>query len=529
MRVGHLVLVVDSNVPRSPGWWLHRMLLRVLEYKRQSRLTNLWDRMVGDPPLPDVAAGYREACQALLRKSRANFAELITSAVAERMVPIGIRTSSDGDETGDREAWRIWQRAGMAVTRADVHKLMLGLSEGYVIVGEVDPETGVPTITAEDPRQVWAETDPARPSRVIAAIKVCHNDIDNLDEAFLYLPADTISGQARVFVAVRDRALDAMLMGQTPADQRRQMAQLFTAGAWRWDDARGGADGQALNHPYVPVVPFVNEYMLGEFEPHLDLLDRITHTILQRMVITTLQAFRQRAVEGLPERYPAGHPNAGQEVDYTDVFSADPGALWQVPLGVKFWESGQVDLTPVLSSIKDDVQHLAVVTRTPFSMLSPEGANQSAEGATLQREGLVFKARDRIDRANLGWSRVMSLAFRVLGDERRADLNSLGLLWQSPELLSLTERSAAAAQASAAGMPWRSVMIHVMRLPPDDVDRMESERADDQALAQTFVQRQGVEVPSGVGARGAGSRRGRGSEPEVEPGPDGAEDEAEAA
>jgi hypothetical protein len=57
---------------------------------------------------------------------------------------------------------------------------------------------------------------------------------------------------------------------------------------------------------------------------------------------------------------------------------------------------GQVDLGPVRQAIRDDVQDLAAVTRTPLFYLTPDAANGSAEGASLAREGLVFKTEDRI-------------------------------------------------------------------------------------------------------------------------------------
>src|SRR5690606_39861328 len=71
----------------------------------------------------------------------------------------------------------------------------------------------------------------------------------------------------------------------------------------------------------LPVVPFTNPDNVGEFERHLDSLDRITEDILQRLTITAMQAFRQRAMEtgekGLPEYYPDDHPQfPGERINY---------------------------------------------------------------------------------------------------------------------------------------------------------------------------------------------------------------------
>jgi hypothetical protein len=208
---------------------------------------------------------------------------------------------------------------------------------------------------------------------------------------------------------------------------------------------------------------------------HLDHLDRINHMLLQRMVIATMQAFRQRAVRGnLPELDDAGNP-----IDYNDLFVADPGAMWQLPEGVEIWESGQVDLGPILQSVKDDVQQLAAVTFTPQHYLIPEASRSSgsAEGAQLSREGLVFKTEDRIARASIGWKQVMSLAFRLLGDDARADLNALEPIWAPAERLTLSERADAAIKAT--DVPWRAKMAELWGFDPEQIDRMEADRGAD--------------------------------------------------
>jgi hypothetical protein len=222
--------------------------------------------------------------------------------------------------------------------------------------------------------------------------------------------------------------------------------------------------------------------------------------ILQRMQIATVQAFRQRAVEGLPDVYPPGHALAGQQVDYTGIFTADPGALWQIPTGAKIWESGQVDLTPILSSVKDDVQHLAAVTRTPMHYFTPDAANGSAQGAQLMREGLVFKALDRMNRAGAGWRQVMSLMFRAANDEQRADLKQLQVMWASPERLSLAERASAGSQLQQV-VPQRGIWQDVLQVDPTTAERYDTWRLDDMILApqvaRAVVQKEakGTDIP----------------------------------
>lgn len=456
---------IDTSVPNSPGWWMQRLVTKLTDSGRQTRLELLDSWYTGEPPLPVGAENAREAYRAFQRLARTNFAELIVEAPRERMRPIGIRTSADGDETGDAEAWRIWQRAGLDVESAEVHRTKLALGNAFVIVGDVDPDTKVPVITAEDPRQVITEHDPVQQRRVLAALKMFEDDLERQQVVYVYLPG-------RVFVArSRPRGPASTSPGAIPLVPR------FNAANFDWDINLGGEDGQEIPPGLLPVYRFRNARGVGEFEPHIDLLGRINHMVLQRMMIATLQAFRQRAVKGLPLR-----DEAGNVINYDAVFSADPGALWQLPETAEMWESGQVDLAGILNSVRADVQYLAAVTRTPLHMLDPGAENQSAEGAALAREGLVFKTEDRIARANAGWSQVMSAAFRWMGDEVRADLDKLHLMWASPQRYSLTERYSAASQAKGI-VPTETIWTEVLGMSPDQVARAQSQRADEALLA----------------------------------------------
>jgi hypothetical protein len=205
--------------------------------------------------------------------------------------------------------------------------MMLAMSLAYVIVGK--DADGQVLVTAEDPRLVTAITDPANPYKVLAALKLFHDDVADDDVAYLYLP-----GRLMVAKKPRKRAPGS-------ADVR------FNPAAWSWDldilnDARrarqrgrvrcdrlAGRDRRRRqrHRRAVPVVPFVNEDGMAEFEPFIPQIDRINQQILQRMTIATIQAFKQRAFKGLPKT----DPDTGEVIDYDSIFVADPGAVWNIP------------------------------------------------------------------------------------------------------------------------------------------------------------------------------------------------------
>lgn len=457
------VAIPDVNRAGSPGWWLDRLFKGLQHRKRRDRLKDLHLRYHGQPPLPEAADGAQQIFYNFQKKARTNFAQLVVSAVSERMTVSGFKTANDGDETGDATAADLWMRAGLDVESNNTHDLMLNMSECFVVVGEYDDEIEAPIVTVEDPRYMISAADPLAPRRMIAALKVLHDPLVEQDQAYLFLPGRFFGPNQRAQVRV----------AVSPAKISGLESLAFSPESWTWSAELSGE----LSHSRMPVVRFLNKDQVGEYELHTDLLDRINHQTLQRMVIATMQAFRQRAVTGLPVV-----DENDREIDYSEVFTMDPAALWQLPETAKMWESGQVDLTPILSAVKDDVTHLAAVTKTPMYMLSPGGVNQSAEGASLVREGLVEKTDDRIDRTRNPWAQVMNLCFLQSGDTERAQLSKIQTIFQPAARLSFAERADAASKAQN-DIPRRSRLIHIWQFPPQVADQMMSEWEEEQLVA----------------------------------------------
>ena len=457
---------IDAEVPGEPGWWLHRLLNRLAgELPELELLHSYYEGTNGIPAHADKSV--RQAFKRLMAMSRTNFAELIVEAVRERMRPSGFRTGAAGDDLDDSEAWRIWQANSLDADSSLVDRFALSMRRGYVIVGAPNDDLGgAPLITPEDPRQVITESAPGRRRKTIAAVKLFRDDVNGVDVVYLYRPGIVFRAERSI-------------------PQGEQSTSLNATSGWEWVD--GGQNLPEGLDDVVPVVPFVLNPVdpcgVAEFEPHLSLLDRINYTVLSRLEIATLQAFKQRAVKGVPDK-----DEHGNDINYDDIFAADPAALWVLPEAAEIWESGQVDLGPIRQAVRDDVQDLAAVTRTPLYYLTPDSNNGSAEGASLAREGLIFKTTDRIAQASESWEQVMSLAFRFKGDEQRANRLDMEVLWTPPDRFSLAEKYDAASKATAAGVPWRSVMSSVLQFSPQEIERMEAERAQDLLLTASLTQ-----------------------------------------
>ena len=418
--------------------------------KEQAHFHTLEKYYDGDAPLPEGAEGQSRAYRRFQRKARLNLAQLSVAAVRERMTIGGFRTGASADENGDDVARRLWKANNLDVYSADLHNNFLKFGEAYAIVG-MPAGREYPLVTVEDPRQVHAVTSPEDPSQVLAAVKVFSENGSHY--AYFYYA-------------------DEILVYEKPSD-----TSAYDVDKWVFVE-----EASAVNPlGEVPVVKFTNADDKGEYEPFLDIIDRINHMILQRLIIATTAAFKQKWVRG---DFPT-HDQDGNEIDYNGLFEASPGAMWVLPPEAELGELDQSSMQDIINAVRADIQDFAAVTRTPMHYLSPDGANQSAEGAALAREGLVFKTEDRIARATVGWSKVMNLMFRWMGDEERANVLDLEPLWKPAERYSMSER--ADANTKFQDVPFRSRMKLVGQFSPAEVAEMEMERAGEALLAEALL------------------------------------------
>lgn len=451
----------------TPGEWMYRLAQQM--DVRRGRIERLRSYMDGNAPLPEGVDGCREAYQQFQRKSRTNFGELVVDAVAERMCVTGFQVG----DTDDQTAWAIWKRNRMAVKSFDVFRDMLGLSAGYLMLS-ASPRGVV--ITQERPEQAITESDPTLPEVIRAGLKIYRDGPLGFDFAFLHLPG--------MVFQFRRAATDGNGLIRT--------LPYATVG---WELIEESATGLS----FVPMFPFENREKRGEFETHTDLLDRINWGVLQRLVITAMQAYRQRGVKG---DLPAEDAD-GNEIDYKEMFRPGPGQLWQLPPDSDIWESQPGDLSQILASVKDDVRDLAAVTRTPVSVFVPDGANQTAEGAAFAREGLVFKTTDRAARAGSVMAAAMAGALAIEAGEPDP-VEGVDTLWAPFEMRSLAER--ADASTKAQDLPWRTRMTEVWGFSTERVDEMESQRAADSLTQALAVPPTVVRPPDAVDAGGNAAR-----------------------
>lgn len=477
--------MIETSEPYSDGWWLAKLYVHLRAQERQCE--ELHRRYEGKSPLPMLSSNQNAAVKWFIEKCRGNYELMIVRAVQSRMRLAGVRTAAvDGDD-GDSEAWDTFRRARGKLWSRQVIEFMLSMGRGYLIVGS--DADGQLLVTAEDPRYVTAITDPANPYKTLAALKLYHDDVYDIDVALLYM-------NGRLRVATRPRKARAGSSGPT-----------FSPSAYSWDDvdvfddagelvhaARSGpipgleaADGlQALN----PVIQFVNKGGKAQFEWFEDTIDRIHQQILQKMTIMAVQAFKQRAFKGLPT-----HDKEGNLIDWNARFIADPGAIWNMPLNIEIQELGQADIQQTLLSIRDDVQQLCAMSGTPLYLVTPDAAQGSAEGASLQKESNIAIVSETEDIVEPGFDLAFELMFRTLSQNERAKPGTVQVIWAPIDQPSMGERANAIAQTKGVISRYQQA-VEIWGMDPQQADMNASELTQDLMLDQQYAV--GLKAASGA-------------------------------
>lgn len=509
------------------------LALRLLDRNRTLRLGKLAAYLAGTPPMLQLAASDRKGWYQFHQISRTNMARKVIRAKRDRMRVRSVFTAAATDDRGDQVAWRYWMRSGLYASSKDVHSDQLAFSEGYVRVSVT--ADGIPIALRRDPRFCIAIPDPLDPLRTLAGFELLWDETKSATYAYLWIRGDDADGNSvgQQWVAVAEdtpRPSNVIIPGISAADARRYgwwwprlsfTASRFTMRRHLEDVDESERDGgpycQTLTADVVPLFRFDNRDGVGEFEEHLDVLDRINRTICDRVIIQAIQAYKQRALEQdapsdstqpATDRLPKVDPNTNQAINWDDIFQPGPDALWKLPPGVKIWESTEVNLAPILQAALDDLKTLGSATDTPLPMLS-DSVNQSAEGAQYNRESHIFGVEDCTELAGGKWAQVIACLFLFAPDKDRyasggkgkskldrADPGQIVIDWAPAERFSLAERADADSKNKTLSLDMSGAKI--WGLSPDEVARNRAQRKAD--IAEIPMQFRPSELPAGLSA-----------------------------
>lgn len=433
----------------DPEFWLHRLAQGLVD--RQARYDLLERYVEGNHPLPSGDRRYVRALRELQEKAKTNYIGLVTNAPVERMEVVGFRFGEDPNTEADDEANRIWQGNNMDMQSVIAHMTAATYSRCYILVSPVQEDTGLPLITVEDPRCTIIEYDPARTDKIRAGLRMWIDDILDAAIAVVYLPDGIYYYRGQSGSWYQNIDYDTL------------RHRVSSGGSWEFVGAEPNPLGE------VPIVPLnwrpgLHGTSKAEAEEGFSIQDRINATVLDRMIISRAQAYKQRWASGVAiPRGPDGRPKP----------PFDPGSdiLWTVEApDARFGEFSEADIRQILEAVRDDVGDLAAITKTPPHYLLGEIVNASGDALKAAETGLVSKTKHRMKSSGWTWEKVMKIAFLWTGDETRGKAEVAETIWADPESRSRAELADAILKETQMGLP-PEMAFERLGLTPSQVKR----------------------------------------------------------
>ena len=430
----------------SPLWWIGK--LKPILQKQAADAARFEAYYDGNHRLTFVSAKYREAWSQMLSGVSDNWMPIVVDAVAERLLPQGIRLS--GEPAADDEAWAIWQANNLDGDARPAHRAALTCGRAALMVWA--GADGLPEITVEHPSEVVVAYESGSRRKRAAALKCWTDEWTGAERVNVYLPDRIVKFKA-------DKLLDG-----------------------RWSEI------ETIPNPLdvVPIVEMRNRIDLrgnvhSELAEVTSTQDQINKLVCDMLVASEFGAFRQRWATGLdvPVDEDTGQP--------IEPFKAAMDRLWVSPdEATKFGDFAQTDLAIYVGAIENRVQSLASRSRTPpHYLLGGSAVMPSGESIKASETGLVAKVHERQTGFGEAWEEAMRLAFAVKGDDAKASDMGMEIVWADAESRTESEHVDALVKLKTLSVPNQQLWEQA-GYTPQQIERFKSmllEEAFNSALA----------------------------------------------
>lgn len=433
---------------RTPAAWLDYLSRKMDErwLRRRTGMGVCDAYYEGDHRLAFATSQFREAFGSLFAAVADNWMQIVVDAKTERLKVQGFRF---GKEPGaDQQAWDIWQANGMDAASGMAHTEAVKLGESYWLVEPAASRDDPPRITAEHPSQFIVACAPGDRRRRLAALKKWVDFEDGYVYANVYLP----DGIAKYRSAEKAKA------GRKIQWSRRQ------------DDP-----GAPHDLGEVPAVPLCNAPSMlhggrSDLAVVLPIQDALNKLLSDMLIGAEYQAFPQRVMIGA--EIPAD-PVTGQPMPAAQL-QAMRSRLWAFANeNAKVAEFKAANLDNYVNARQHLVRGLTAKTRTPPHYVLGEITNASGDALIAAESGLVAKTRDAMTPLEEGHEDTLRLAFRAMGDTKRAAITDSETIWRNPEFRSEAQSVDAAVKLKQLNLP-DVVLWERIGMSPQEIARAQT-------------------------------------------------------
>ena len=459
---------------RTPEQWLEVLTKRL--DARLPYINLMRDYTEGRPPAPEMMKKHRASWEAFQRKVCFNWGGFAVDARADRIVFSGVTVAGAVDTDEAKRAAQIARNNRLEVAFVDAVRNSLATGYGYLVLGA--DSDGSAVVTSEPPELVIVAQDPIQSWRARAALKVWRDDDEGKDFASVW--ADGVKTQFS-----RPSAINGLLTLRSSSGGWSYVSEEPFSGPFPVFEIEGEVGWSSIKS--------LNYYGgRSIIDEHTALIDLINHGHLLSWTTMQMLSFRQRALKmregsgGLPTA-----DEAGNVIDYGEIFAPAPGAMWEMPEEVEgVWESQPTDISGMLTATKDLIRIFGALTGAMMPGVASDSENQSAEGARSGKEGLAAKASKFLRRVRPVLNGAMVAALRVEGFEAT---DTVEVRFEPTDRVTLAEKMDAASKAIAAGMSIKTVQRDILGWSPDQIAQDEFDRSGEQsdmALLASAIGRQ---------------------------------------
>lgn len=459
----------QGSPPETPEEWIDYLDSKLVSQRSTvTKYADYYDSK--NTNLAFAQRRFKEAFGDLFAGWQVNFCPLIVDSISERLQITGFRLTDE--PSADKDAWDIWQRNNMDADANATHIDALALGAAFAVVWADDK--GYPTITPESATDLYVQYAPGSRRVVEAGLKRYRDDWGR-EYATLWTPD-------AVWTSVATKQVGTNRL--------------------RWEEANREDNPLGV----VPIVPLMNRTRLrlepfSELEPVIPLADAISKIAGDAIVASEYAAYPQRYISGLEiEEDEDGKPKSPFQIAIDKILIAeDPQTA--------FGQFQAADLGNYVKLIDSYIAALAAISRIPFHyfLIGRGGQPPSGEAITSAEAGLVAKASERMLYFGESWEAVMRLAFKVKGDEAKADSFSSEVLWADPQYQSQSALIDGAVKMAAGLDVPREQLWQDIGYTPQQIERFPELRKQDYELAEKNAEIAKKALPDPVAPTGGKS------------------------